>query len=446
MPPRPRTPRRLVACLVGALTATLLAASPGQGAAAAPAPLDEAADALRVWDADDVRGNITLPATGPGGARISWASSDEDVVTPTGEVTRPAHGEPAASVALTATVELEGRRTTRDFDLTVRPLPQADPMEGYFFAYFAGEAYDDGEQVHFAASRGNDALHWDELNGGEPVLTSQLGEMGVRDPFIIRSPEGDRFFLLATDLRIYEGAGWDEAMRHGSRHIEVWESTDLVTWSEQRHVLVSGETAGMTWAPEAFYDETLGAYVVYWASNLYAADDPDHQGETYPRMMYATTRDFRTFSEPQVWNDPGAGVIDASVVKDGDYYYRFTTDDAVVGGCARDVVLERSTSLTAVDLPGTSPRNWQLVDDCIRTGIGTDWVEGPTAFRSNAGDVWYAFMDETPDRGYVPFTTPSLDAPEWSMPADYDLPDRARHGTVLPVTAAELDRVRAAFP
>jgi hypothetical protein len=32
------------------------------------------------------------------------------------------------------------------------------------------------------------------------------------------------------------------------------------------------------------------------------------------------------------------------------------------------------------------------------------------------------------------------------MPTDYDLPDRARHGTVLPVTAAELDRVRAAFP
>ncbi len=54
-----------------------------------------------------------------------------------------------------------------------------------------------------AASRGNDALHWDELNGGRPVLTSSLGDGGVRDPFIIRSPRGDRFYLLATDLRIH---------------------------------------------------------------------------------------------------------------------------------------------------------------------------------------------------------------------------------------------------
>ena len=38
-------------------------------------------------------------------------------------------------------------------------------------------------------------------------------------------------------------------------------------------------------------------------------------------MMYATTRDFVTFSEPQPWIDvkrgTGRGMIDATVVKDG---------------------------------------------------------------------------------------------------------------------------------
>ncbi len=32
------------------------------------------------------------------------------------------------------------------------------------------------------------------------VLESHEGTRGLRDPFIMRSAEGDRFFLLATDL------------------------------------------------------------------------------------------------------------------------------------------------------------------------------------------------------------------------------------------------------
>ncbi|MCD9878437.1 hypothetical protein [Streptomyces guryensis] len=106
-------------------------------------------------------------------------------------------------------------------------------------------------------------------------------------------------------------------------------------WLEQRHVKVSGNRAGPPWAPEATWDPTLGAYVAYRASNLYAADDTQHTGTTYPRMKYVTTRDFRTFSEPKVGNDPGGGVIDSAVVKDGDWYYRVTTDDKAVGSYAR---------------------------------------------------------------------------------------------------------------
>ncbi|WP_225993083.1 glycoside hydrolase family 43 protein [Actinomadura rudentiformis] len=408
--------------------------------------LNEAAKALTVWDAHDVRGNITLPDRGLHGARISWKSTDPSTVTRTGEVRRPAHGKRPATATLTATVKLGHRQTMRRFDLTVRPLPKKRPLKGYFFPYFAGEKYADGEQVFFAASRGNDPLRWDDLNGGTSVLTSTQGEKGLRDPFIIRSPEGDKFYLIATDLKIHGGPGWDHATRHGSRHIEIWESTDLVRWSEQRHVRVSDDTAGMTWAPEATYDKRLGAYVVYWASNLYSADDPDHQGTVNTRLMYATTRDFRTFSKPRVWKDTGANSIDATVVRDGDYFYRISTDDGVIGSCTADLVLERSKSLTAVDLPDTRPRNWQLVDDCIRTDFGLGWLEGPTVFKSNTEDRWYAFMDESSGRGYIPFTTRELDKPSWSIPDDYDLPSRPRHGTVLPITKAELDRVRAAFP
>ena len=55
------------------------------------------------------------------------------------------------------------------------------------------------------------------LGNGQPVLTSGLGELGVRDPSTLRSPGGDRFSLPATALKSDGGRGWDAAQRTGSR-------------------------------------------------------------------------------------------------------------------------------------------------------------------------------------------------------------------------------------
>src|SRR5699024_11748727 len=79
--------------------------------------------------------------------------------------------------------------------------PVDQDYAGYLFVYMTGEGTPDGEQIHFALSEGNDPLNWRELNDGEPVLTSTLGDEGVRDPFIIRSPEDGTFHLIATDLK-----------------------------------------------------------------------------------------------------------------------------------------------------------------------------------------------------------------------------------------------------
>src|SRR5690606_40785368 len=103
---------------------------------------------------------------------------------------------------------------------------------------------------------------------GEPIFTSTQGTEGLRDPFIIRSHEGDKFYMLATDLKIAGLAGgFATAQKSGSLGMEVWESTDLVNWSEQRHVQVSTPYAGNTWAPEAYWDDEINRYVVFWASS-----------------------------------------------------------------------------------------------------------------------------------------------------------------------------------
>ncbi len=420
----------------------------------------DAVDAIELVHADDVRGNLTLPASGLHGTTFTWSSGDPGVVTDTGEVTRPAHDGTPVDVPLTVTGSLEGATATRSIVVRVRPLPAPADYEAYAFAYFAGESTDQSEKIFFGASRGNDPLDYDVLNDGQPVLESQYGTKGLRDPFVIRSAEGDRFYLLATDLKAYPAVDFGQAQESGSTYIEVWESTDLVNWSEQRHVKVSSDLAGNTWAPEAFYDEEAGEYVVYWASALYPTADTAGRdiNTSYQRMMYATTRDFVTFSEPQPWIDvkrgTGRGMIDATVVQDGDTYYRVVKDEA-----SMTPRQERSTDLRATvtgSLPTTtSSPGWQLVKDKVGVGQPNPWGgtftqgEGPTVFADNeVADRWYMFIDQPSyhgGQGYLAFRTDDIASGTWQSVPTAHLPSSPRHGTVIPVTQAELDTMRAAY-
>ncbi|GGQ79235.1 family 43 glycosylhydrolase [Streptomyces asoensis] len=397
----------------------------------------EAADALTVHNLDDVRGNLSLPATGSYGTAVTWASDRADVVSAGGVVHRPAHGGGATTVALTATVTKGEAKATREFTAKVPELPVKEALKGYMFSYFTGEGTSDGEQLYAALSKGNDPLKWRELNDAKPVLTSTLGEKGLRDPFIIRSPEGDKFYQIATDLRIYGNGDWDAAQRTGSKSIMVWESTDLVHWTDQRLVQVSPDSAGNTWAPEAYYDSDLGEYVVFWASKLY--DNASHSGDTYNRMMYATTRDFYTFSEPKVWIDRGYSVIDSTVIQHDGTYFRLSKDERNNTSStpnSKFIFEEKSDSL--LDL------SWDAVAEGIGKGA-MNAAEGPLVFKSNTEDKWYAFLDEFGGRGYLPFETTDLASGVWTPSTGYDLPARPRHGTVLPVTQAEYDRLLRAY-
>ncbi len=310
------------------------------------------------------------------------------------------------------------------------------PYAGYLFVYFTGEGSATGEQIYYALSKGNDPLHWTELNGGKPVLASTVGTKGVRDPFVTRSPKGDRFYLLGTDQRQYGNRDWDTPQRHGSKNIVVWESTDLVNWTNQHLSKVAPDTAGNTWAPEATYDETQGKYVVYWASKIYAANDPNHTGNTYNRMLYATTADFRTFSAAKTWFDPGHSVLDSTVIKNNGTYYRLNKDARDGRTCSNFITEDKSTTILNT--------RYTVVADCIGRGA-ISRGEGPLVFKSNTGNKWYQFIDEYGVRGYVPFETTDLNSGKWTPSPNYALPAKPRHGTVLPVTQAEYDRLKNRF-
>ncbi|GAB7366513.1 hypothetical protein MBLNU230_g8504t2 [Neophaeotheca triangularis] len=322
---------------------------------------------------------------------------------------------------------------------------QTDEYEAYFFVYFTADTLE-GETISFATSQGNDALRWNELNNGTPYLNSTQGTGGARDPFIIREPGTNKVYLIATDLSIGSGTSWGDAVTNGSRYLNVWETEDLVNWSEQRQVLVSPPTAGNTWAPEAFYDDANEEFVVFWASQLYNESDTNRTNtESYARMLYATTNDFVTFSEAQIWQDggsPEAARIDSTVYQDpgSAVYHRFTKYEGGLEGCV-DLVHETSTNLRG------NLDEWTVVESCIGQNAGLEELEGPDAFRTNPGDVngdlYVLFVDEFIEGSYIPLVTEDINNPNWTVAEDSALPTSPRHGSVIPITAAELERLNA---
>ncbi|MEM9965630.1 MAG: family 43 glycosylhydrolase, partial [Asticcacaulis sp.] len=126
------------------------------------------------------------------------------------------------------------------------------------------------------------------------------------------------------------------------------------------------------------------------------------------------------------------------IFRDGDYYYRFTKVTDAEGCPSADIMAQRSKSLRATTESGA----WTVVDRCIGRRAGTPEVEGPSAFIANPNDTsgfkYYVWVDHYRGIGYIPLGTNSLETPiEWTYPADFRLPKRPRHGSVLPITARE---------
>jgi hypothetical protein len=316
---------------------------------------------------------------------------------------------------------------------------------GYLFAYFTSAAEPDGEQVRFAVSEPDDPLRWHALNNGEPILRSSVGEGGVRDPFLLRAVglpgETARYYLLASDLCIAErdpSSAWEDSVRNGSRSIVVWESADLVTWSEPRLLAVAPPEAGNAWAPEATFDEATGSYFVYWASSLYANPGDRSTERSYHRMLGANTTDFVEATPARIWVDRGWSVIDATVVTDGGYFYRFSKDERSLDSstpAAKHITVERSRTLTS--------DRYELVAE----GIGGNYVrhgEGPIVVPHPSGAGWYLFVDEFGMRRYLALTSDHLDSARWD-PAEAVLPAGASHGSILPLTRDERERLQRAF-
>ena len=307
------------------------------------------------------------------------------------------------------------------------PMVMAAENGGFLFVTFNGEKTPMGEQIHFGLSK--DGKSWEALNGGEPVLVSGLGEKGVRDPFLIRSQNGKKFYIVATDLSINRNGNWKRATHAGSKSIVIWESEDLVHWSEPRLVQVSPDDAGCTWAPEAVFDQKTGEYLVFWAS----MNGNDRFAKQ--RIWAARTRDFRTFSKPFPYIDKPHDVIDTDIVLENGRYYRFSKDEKF-----KAITMETAGSL---DGPWSDVAGFTLAKQ--------QGYEGPCCFRLEAEHdgkpaTWCLLLDHyAKGEGYKPFVTTDLASGNFVPAPDFQFPFRFRHGSDLPLNPDEYNRIKAAY-
>lgn len=296
----------------------------------------------------------------------------------------------------------------------------------YLFVHFIGEEKD-GEQIYFAVSR--DGLHWTDLNGGMPVLFSKTGTCGVRDPFPVRDPGSGTIYLIATDLRIEAGEGWEKAQEAGSRDLIVWESKDLIHWSRERACTVGIPDAGCVWAPEAVYDSEKEAFLVFFASRVKRAGEEKGKHRIYA----AYTRDFREFSGTFLYFEKENHVIDTTILESKGRYYRISKDET-----SKRLIMEAADSLLGEYTKIESP-----VLDAL------EGVEGPEGYLLPDGKTWCLIADQfQTGKGYLPMVSEHLEKGQFRilLPEEYDMGVRKkRHGGILPITEEEYETLLAFY-
>lgn len=320
---------------------------------------------------------------------------------------------------ITATLS-DGTTEKKKVEKTIN-IKNLDDMSAYLFVHFVDTQEDaTREQIYFSVSK--DGKTWTTLNNKQPYLTSNVGTQGVRDPYILRGEDG-KFFIIATDLSVYNlKNNWTAAAQQGSKSIVVWESSDLVNWSEASLVKINNDNAGCTWAPEACYDPEKDEYMVFWASVV-----SDDSYQKY-RIYRSYTKDFKTFSAPELYIEEPNAVIDTTIIDHEGTYYRFTKNEA-----KSSITMQECTSLSG---------DWK---DVANYNLGSmTGYEGPTIYKLNGKNEWCLLLDYfSKSKGYKPFVTTDITKGEFTADSDFSFDGTYRHGTVMPITQAEYERLTA---
>lgn len=277
----------------------------------------------------------------------------------------------------------------------------AAPARPYYLnCYFPNT---DERRLHYALS--TDGYHFTAYRGN-PVMTDTVGagDRLLRDPMILRDVhDPGRFRLTAT-------YSWTD------RPFVVWDSTSLASWSNGGLVYPSDPSLKQTWAPQLEWDAATGRYFAYWTGCV------DNVWET-AAIRFMTTTDFVTWSAPQILFQKSVPVMDASIFSGGGAFHLVYREGATI----RQVTSSQG-------ILGPYDRDDHLAVD--------QNYEGPFVYQLAGQNTWLMIMDRYGSGGPYALAR-STDAVTWTelSSSQFSFPsgaaDKVRHGSILPITAAE---------
>jgi len=316
-------------------------------------------------------------------------------------------------------VQAKQLSTTSNSRNTVTADSTRDTCSAYLFVYFTGNQKQE-EQLRFALSR--DGYNFKAFNQDKPVISSDKISLsgGVRDPHILRCEDGKTFYMVATDM--VSGKGWNS-----NRGMVLLKSTDLVNWTSTAIQIPSvfpkefGDVIRV-WAPQTIYDPSVNKYMVYF-SMLKSGE-----GE-YDKIYYSyANKDFtalETTPKQLFYNPNKTACIDGDIVQTFGQYHLFYKTEGTENGIRKAV----SDKLTG---------EWKTVDGLMQQTSNP--VEGSGVFKLNNSDDWILMYDMYTSGRYQ--FTKSRDLEHFKViDTDVTMDFHPRHGTVLPITAKEADRL-----
>ncbi len=286
-------------------------------------------------------------------------------------------------------------------------LAESDTV--YLFTSFRGN----GDGLHLALSE--DGYQWNEVEG--VFFEPTVGDGLMRDPHIMQGPDGVFRMVWTT--------GWhDKGIGYAS-------SKDLVNWSKEQYLSVMEATDGTQncWAPETFYDATRGEYIITWSSDVEGrfpeTVSKDHMNN---RTYFVTTKDFKSFSQPAVFFDPGFDHIDATIIQHGDTYILTIKE----GDSQKKGISGPIHQATAAD-----PRGPYTL---IKKPVLVERAEGPAV--AKIGRDYLMYIDFYGQERYGAMKT--TDFQSWTKVSDkLQAVKGQRHGTVLTIPKTIADGLKA---
>ena len=267
----------------------------------------------------------------------------------------------------------------------------------YMFTSFH-EPADEGLRFLYS----EDGIHWDSIAG--TWLAPTLGDSIMRAPSIVVGPDSTFHLVWTIAWKGDTGFGYSS-------------SRDLVNWSEQRRIpaMDSVVSTQNLWAPELFYDDVKGQYMVVYASCVPDAgfDVGIEEEKNNHRLYYVTTKDFTTFSDPKLFYEPGFSCIDATLVKRGPEDYVMVVKDNTRPNRNIKVAFAKDAEgpYTAASEPFTE-----------------SFTEGPSV--AKVGDEYYIYYDTY--RKFIYSAHKTSDFKTFTDVTDsISVPSGHKHGTIF---------------